>query len=292
MANSSWLIVGTIPDESLPILFGQVSWKDGIVRVGENALPLGRGTAALLAAQASACSALGCEAPYAWLVGDTGSGKKSRMLYANIVEESERLGFQGITFHYAYPDVDWHNRILLALERVDPRPMLVADAGFMYVAKMSGYAASYDLFTPDLGELAYLADPLAPHPFYTRGFLFAEACDLTKLVDRAYQDSNAASWLIVKGKVDHIVHKGTVVATISEPNVPAMEAIGGTGDLVTGLVSAHLAFGLPMREACVRACTCARTMGTLANTSPASQIGDLLPHLPEALACWDEPAAK
>jgi ADP-dependent NAD(P)H-hydrate dehydratase / NAD(P)H-hydrate epimerase len=49
------------------------------------------------------------------------------------------------------------------------RPILIADAGFMYAAKMSGQAACYDFFTPDVGELAFLADEMAPHPFYTRG---------------------------------------------------------------------------------------------------------------------------
>ena len=51
--------------------------------------------------------------------------------------------------------------------RDSPKPTLVADAGFMYVAKMSGYADAYDLFTPEAGELAILADEKAPHPFYT-----------------------------------------------------------------------------------------------------------------------------
>jgi len=37
---------------------------------------------------------------------------------------------------------------------------------------MSGNAQSFDLFTPDAGELAFLADEEAPHPFYTRGFCF------------------------------------------------------------------------------------------------------------------------
>jgi hypothetical protein len=53
----------------------------------------------------------------------------------------------------------------MALNEVNPRPLLCADAGYMYVAKMSGYAASYDLFFPDAGELAFLADENAPHPY-------------------------------------------------------------------------------------------------------------------------------
>ena len=58
----------------------------------------------------------------------------------------------------AYRKRGWHNRILLAIEDLPVRPLLMADDGYMYVAKMSGYAASYDLFTPDVGELAFLSD--------------------------------------------------------------------------------------------------------------------------------------
>lgn len=86
--------------------------------------------------------------------------------------------------------------------------MLVADAGFMYVAKMSGYADAYDLFTPDAGELAFLADEKAPHPFYTRGFLLASEDDVPELAARAYRHGNAARFLLVKGKTDHLIRGG------------------------------------------------------------------------------------
>ena len=57
------------------------------------------------------------------------------------------------------------NRVLFAVEEMAKRPVLIADAGFMYAAKMSGQSSKYDLFTPDVGELAFLADEEAPHPF-------------------------------------------------------------------------------------------------------------------------------
>ena len=80
----------------------------------------------------------------------------------------------------------------------------MADAGYMYVAKMSGYAASYDLFTPDVGELAFLADEKAPHPFYTRGFLLHEEERVPELILRAYHHENAARHLLVKGRCDRV----------------------------------------------------------------------------------------
>jgi len=70
--------------------------------------------------------------------------------------------------------VDWHNRVLFQIQGLAEKPVLIADAGFMYAAKMSGQAELYDLFTPDIGELAFLADEAAPHPFYTRGFILHE----------------------------------------------------------------------------------------------------------------------
>ena len=33
-------------------------------------------------------------------------------------------------FHYLQPDVDWHNRVLFAVQEMQPRPLLIADAGF------------------------------------------------------------------------------------------------------------------------------------------------------------------
>jgi hypothetical protein len=90
------------------------------------------------------------------------------------VENPDVIRTNVLVFHYLFPDVDWHGKIIIALEKISPRPILIADAGFMYVAKMSGQASLYDLFTPDVGELAFLADEEAPHPFYTRGFLLHE----------------------------------------------------------------------------------------------------------------------
>ncbi len=100
--------------------------------------------------------------PRLLLVGDCGTGKGSDEAYTwlseNLPSIAEKAGLEGLTFHYFYPDLDGHNRVFMAFEDLKPKPMLVADAGFMYVAKMSGYATSYDLFAPDIGELAFLAD--------------------------------------------------------------------------------------------------------------------------------------
>ena len=215
--------------------------------------------------------------------GDSGTGQGSRLVYQRLIETLPELRPRGITFHYLLPDVDWHNRILLAVEALPQRPILIADAGYMYAAKMSGYAEQYDLFTPDIGELAFLADELAPHPFYTRNFLLADEEQAEELISSAYAGHNAAKHMLVKGGIDRYVHEGRVAETVDGPDIPMLEPIGGTGDTLTGIASALLASGLGMRAACVAAFRINRRMGLLARPNPASSIMDLLEFLPEAV---------
>lgn len=301
----AWLICGSIPDEDFPLSLATWEFTDGrlVPQGGEVdgiALPrlrAGRGTPALMASAALACRELGCEPPLTLLCGDRGSGDGSRRLYAAFGERASRIpGLAGITFHYLYPDLAGHDRVLMAIDALPRCPLLVADAGFMYVAKMSGYAGRYDLFTPDIGELAFLADEKAPHPFYTRGFLLAKEDDAPGLVARIYaregEERNAPATLLVKGSTDRIVRDGRIVAEVAEPQVAAMEAIGGTGDLVTGLVTALLAAGRPMMEACLLAARAARETGRLAAPTPATQVGELLPFLPAALRLVLEDAGR
>lgn len=286
----AWMICGTVPDASFPLARGRWRLEKGLLRAEEGGLPalsVQRGTPALLGTALLACETLGAEPPEALLVGDIGDGDGSRRLYAHLAaslkDARTDARVEGLTFHYLFPDVDGHNRVLMALEEVDPRPTLVADAGFMYVAKMSGYADAYDLFTPDAGELAFLADEKAPHPFYTRGFLLAGEEDVPELAARAHRHGNAARFLLVKGKTDRLVEGGRILGEVAEPQVPALEPIGGTGDLVTGLVTALLAAGMDMARACLTAARACRIAGLLARPTPATQIAELLPFLPEAL---------
>ena len=283
----AWLICGTVPAQDFPLVEGHWRLEDGRLHLQDGELPpvsVQRGTPALLGTALLACETLGIEPPTTLLVGDTGNGDGSRRLYEHLAATlPQHARVDGITFHYLFPDLDGHNRVLMALEEQTPKPLLVADAGFMYVAKMSGYADAYDLFTPDAGELAFLADEKAPHPFYTRGFLLAADEDVPQLVERAYQHGNAAHFLLIKGKTDHVVQAGTFLGDVSEPQVPALEPIGGTGDLVTGLVTGLLAGGMEIAQACLTAARASRIAGQMANPTPATQIAELLPFLPEAL---------
>ena len=275
-------IVGTVPVEAFPLVWGEVQLgKEALILQGRT-IPVNRGTPALLAAMIAAGKVLGNPPPFAYLVGDIGTGKGSRRLYDHLTKHLVKETFEAVTFHYLQPDVDWHNRVLFALEEMRLKPVLIADAGFMYAAKMSGQAGSYDLFTPDAGELAFLADEEAPHPFYTRGFILHEENLVPELITRAYEHDNAARGLLVKGKQDHIASREGILATVDVPVVEALEPVGGTGDTVTGIVSAFIAFGMSAVDSAVLAAKVNRLAGLYANPTPATQVLDIIREIPRA----------
>ena len=295
-----WLICGTVPDDTFPLCMG--TWKvegERLAPVDVKAcegeapvpsvpsVPVERGTPALAAAATLALEALGGEAPAVLLAGDCGSSRGSERLYAFLaswLESPASEGLGGLTFHYLFPSVDGHNRVLMALEaRKGPMPGLIADAGFMYAAKMSGYASRYDVFTPDAGELAFLADEKAPHPFYTRGFLLAGDRDVPELARLAWDHGDSARLLLVKGAVDMVAEEGRILGRVEKPCLPFMEPVGGTGDLVTGLLTAFAAAGVPLAEACLLAAKSARRTGELTNPTPATGIASFMRHVGKGL---------
>ncbi len=278
-----WLIVGTVPQDDFSLVHGRAEVQEGRLFVDDCRVKIARGTPALAATTCIAASSLGLESPEVLLVGDTGNGRGSRELYSHLAEVVGNLEVDGFTFHYLLPDVYWHNQVLWAIQEKLSSPCLVGDAGFMYVAKMSGFAGDYDLFTPDIGEMCFLADEIAPHPFYTRGFLLEDESRVEEYVSRAYAEDNAARHLLVKGAKDYIVREDRVLATVSQPSVEAMEAIGGTGDSLTGLVTAYLMSGMDIPEACYRAALANRYLGVLAHPTPAFSVADLLPFLEGAM---------
>ncbi len=279
----SWLIVGTIPDDGFPLVEAPCKFRNGVLTLGDHAVTVARGTPALIAAAVLAARELHIEPPTALVAGDTGKGQGSEKVYRHLLETLPGLSYSLLVFHYLQPDIDWHNRIFLGLQELAQRPTLTADAGYMYVAKMSGFASSYDLFTPDIGELAFLADESAPHPFYTRGFLLQEEDTAEDLIQRAYKHENAARYLLVKGKCDLVASADGILAGVSQPCVENMEPIGGTGDTLTGIAAALIQSGRPIPEAALLAAKTNRFLGLLANPTPAFSVSDLLPSLSEAM---------
>lgn len=276
-------LIGTIPKKDFPLVSGTAALNGNSVSMDSHSIPINRGTPAMVAAASMACDALGLPAPFSFLVGDIGLGDGSRKLYQHLKTHLPYADARVITFHYILPDVYWHNQILWALEEQPKLPVLIADAGYMYVAKMSGFAGTYDLFTPDIGELAFLADELAPHPFYTRGFILHEEDNVPKLVKMAFEGKNAASTLLIKGPKDYICTKEGIVATVDVPCVEALEPIGGTGDTLSGVVAALTYGGHPMARAATIAAKVNRLAGKLANPTPATQVAEIIKEIPKAL---------
>ncbi len=277
-------VVGTVPEADFPLLCGPAALSGGKLLLENRLVAINRGTPALLASAGKACEFLGSPYPTAYLAGDTGRGEGSRKIYARLEKNLGKSRYTSITFHYLQPDVDWHNRVLFALDNAVHRPVLIADAGFMYAAKMSGQAESYDLFTPDIGELAFLADPAAPHPFYTRGFIFHEPERAQELIEAAYAHHNAAKYLLVKGRKDIVASKSGILAAIEEPVVDSLEAIGGTGDIITGLAAVFTGHGKDPAEASRQAAAISRIAGELAAPDPGTQVGEIIEQIPAALS--------
>ena len=153
----------------------------------------------------------------------------------------------------------------------------------MYAAKMSGQAGAYDLFTPDAGEIAFLADEEAPHPFYTRGFILHEENRVPELITRAYEHDNAARILLVKGRQDYIAAREGILAVVDTPMVEALEPVGGTGDTVTGIVSALVTSGVSVEKSAILAAKVNRLAGLYAKPTPATQVMELIKCIPKAM---------
>jgi len=282
-------VVGTVPEHDFPLLAGNVTLENGNICIQGKRVNIDRGTPALLAAAAKVAEFLGREAPFAYLVGDIGHGDGSKKLYQHLSEHLKQTGFHTMAFHYIQPLVEWHNRIFTTIEKMIPAPVLIADAGYMYMAKMAGRSEAYDLFTPDIGELAFLADEIAPHPFYTRGFILHEQNHVPDLINRIYANGNAPEYLLVKGGKDYVVNREGVQGIVDRPVEESMEAIGGTGDTLTGIVAALSESGINVREAAVVAARTNRLAGSYAHPTPATQVIEIIRYIPEALkACMTE----
>lgn len=276
-------IVGTIPEINFPLVSGRVLLEGDHLIIGDNHVSVNRGTPAMIAAAIETLKYMNKPLPYCYLVGDIGNGEGCKLLYKYLEENIADTSFKSLVFHYFQPDVGLFKRVIAAISKMQNRPISIADAGFMYVAKMGGDAPFFDLFTPDAGELAYLADEKAPHPFYTRGFILHEENLVPDLIKRAYQHNNASSYLLVKGAKDYVADRNGIITVIDTPVEETLEAIGGTGDTLTGIVSALIASGMEIKTASAKAAKVNRIAGFYAAPTPATQIFDIIKQIPRAL---------
>jgi len=287
------LIVGTIPDIDLPLTIGRVETDGDFLVADGRRFSCTQGTGAMISAALATTGYLKLEPPRVLVIGDIGDGKGTRQMYKYLIENIGELSPKVLALHYCLPIMALVRKLCRAIENCHQRPFMVADAGAMYAAKGAGLASEFDIFTPDPSEIAFLADPMATHPSYIARHLFQ--CDPDKIPEQiatAYNNKSAARLLLVKGETDYIASDGEIVATINEPDVPALEAIGGTGDTITGLVSALVYADLKPHQAAIIAAKTNRMAGKYAQPTPATKVNQIIKQFPavfkEHLCQWSE----
>ncbi len=275
------LLAGTIPIRDMPLIMGKVALEGDFLYVDNKSIPCIQGTGAMVSAALAATSYLGIDAPYALLVGDIGEGSGSRELYQYLINHIAALLPDVLTLHYWLPDMSQTRQLCETIDKCTKRPVLIADAASMYSAKAAGLAQAFDIFTPDATELAFLADPEATHPAYIARHLFeADLSHAPELARKAYENHGAAKLLLVKGTTDYIIKDGEVIATVTEPSVPMLEPIGGTGDTITGVASALAYAELEPHEAAIIAARANRMAGKYAKVTPATKVREVIAQFP------------
>lgn len=278
------LICGTIPQDDFSIITGEARFIDNRLFAGNSEIPCTQGTAALISAACVTAQCLKSSPPHVVLAGDTGKGKGSHLLYDYLINNLPQTNADVLLMHYILPIMGQMKKVVAAVAKCKKKPVLMADASSMYAAKGAGLAPEFDIFTPDLCELAFLADPNAVHPAYIGHHLFsADDLPVIDLIDAAYKQKGAAKILIAKGSTDYVAEDGKIISKIDEPDIPALEAIGGTGDTISGMTGALIDAGFNHRNAAVIALQTNRKAGEICKATPATKIRIIVEAIPKAL---------
>jgi len=275
------LIAGTVPIKDMPLIYGEVRMKDDLLYIDGRRIPCMQGTGAMVSAAVATITYMGLDTPCALLAGDIGTGKGSRDIYRYLIDHIAEISPDVLALHYWLPVMTLTRQLCAAIDKCAKKPFMIADAGSMYSAKAAGLAEKFDIFTPDATEIAFLADPEATHPAYIARHLFeTDISNIPDLAQAACENRGTASLLLVKGSTDYVIEGGEVIATITEPDVPALEAIGDTGDTITGLVSALVYVGLEPPEAAIVAARVNRMAGQYAQVTPATKVSEVIARFP------------
>ena len=275
------VIGGTIPKAGMPLIAGYVKREGEDLVADGHSFSRIQGTGAMISAALTATEYMGLEPPYIVVAGDIGKGDGTRLMYRYLTENIASLKPEFVTLHYCQPFMSLLTQFVREVEKMEKPPFLIADAGAMYAAKAAGQAENFGIFTPDPSEIAFLADPNATHPAYIANHLFgSEIEDVPQLIKASYSNKSAAEVMVVKGARDYIAKNGGIVATIDEPDVPVLEAIGGTGDTITGLTSAFVYAGVDPVKAGILASKCNRMGGKMANPTPATKVSEIIDVFP------------
>ena len=279
------LVCGTIPWEDISMITGEARFDSEKRFIEDKEIPCTQGTAALISAACATAKHFKSAPPRVILAGDTGRGKNSHALYDYLAKNIGEIAPDVLLMHYILPVMGLMKKVHAAAMKCSKKPVLMADASSMYAAKAAGLGPQFDVFTPDLSEIAFLADPEAIHPAYISHHLFVtDAAQVPELIAAAYRQKSAAKVMIVKGATDYVVENGDIVCTISKPDIPALEAIGGTGDTISGMTGAMIDAGRTHRQAAIAAAQANRMAGEFIHATPATKIRTLIDALPQALS--------
>lgn len=240
----------------------------------------------MAAACTQVCGFYGLPMPFCLFGGDISDGKGTDLMFQEVFNSLEKYYPDVITLHYLFPKIAYGAPFINKIASLPRRPQLIADAGGMYLIKTIGKSDYFDVFTPDQGELLFLADEFAAHPLYVRVELFGQLKETASLVEAAYRYKNAAKTLVVKGAVDFVYKDGMLVKECRQPNIPAMEAVGGTGDTITGMISGLRYRGDALSE--YKALSINRWIGQRINCTPATQIGEFIKAIPASLEKYEK----
>ncbi len=279
------VLIGTVPNKS-GLHIGSASAVGGNLKIGDTEFPVERGTAAMAASAAMICEFYGLQKPLCIFGADSGDGVGTNMMFHEVFENLDKYDPDVVTLHYMFPKVGYGGPFIAKVDSLKKRPQLIADAGGMYLMKTTKLADKFDVFTPDQGELYFLADEMAPHPLYVREEIANKNLTVASLAGLAYNNKNTAKTTVIKGAIDYIYRDGAKVNEVTGPNIPAMEAIGGTGDTITGMLSALRFKGDP--DADLKALTINRLIGERIGCTPATQISEFIKAIPEAVEEYEK----
>lgn len=279
------VLIGTVPYKT-GVYVGHARIEKDYLNVENVKFPIERGTAAMAASCAQVCSFYGLPMPLCIFGGDTSDGKGTDLMFQEVNTNIDKYAPDIITLHYLFPKIAYGNPFVSKVNSLPKRPQLIADAGGMYLIKTLNQSHLFDVFTPDEGELLFLADEFAAHPLYVRSELLKKVMDIDSLVEAAYRHKNAAKTLVIKGTIDYIYKDGVKIKESRGPNIPAMEAIGGTGDTITGMLS-----GLRYQkdeDSNYKALVVNRLIGKRINCTPATQIREFIGAIPAVLEDYEK----
>jgi ADP-dependent NAD(P)H-hydrate dehydratase / NAD(P)H-hydrate epimerase len=279
------VLVGTVPYDT-GVYAGTANLSDDRLRVGNNAFPIERGTAAMAAACAQICCFFGLPRPLCVFGGDVSDGKGTDLMFQELGANLEQYDPDVIVLHYMFTKIAQAEPFMTKVSSLPKKPQLVADAGGMYLLKITKKASLCDVFTPDEAELLFLADEYAPHPLYVRRGLLNKVKDTDYLIGQIYKHQNAPRIIVLKGAEDCIFENGILVHKYDENSMPAMEAIGGTGDTITGMLSG-LRYG-GIKDADYHAVVLNRLIGKKINCNPATQIQEFIKAIPAVLKEYEK----